>query len=64
MEEQAQDYFLAARQTITSLANMIDESYLQKHFSRTALAMLPKEKPVTVNRAARSAFGGLTERER
>ena len=33
-------------------------------FSRSTLATLPREKPVPASRAAKSAFGGLTERER
>jgi len=31
---------------------------------QAALATLPREKPVSANRAAKEAFGGLTERER
>lgn len=62
--EQAQGHFLLARQAIADLADTIDDSYLQEQFSRAALAMLPREKPLTASRAAKSAFGGLTERER
>jgi len=63
-EEQAQSNFRAARQVIASLAGTIDDDYLREQFSRSTLATLPREKPVPASRAAKSAFGGLTERER
>lgn len=63
-EEQAQNYFRAARETIASLASTIDEPYLREHFTQTALATLPREKALTSARAARTARDGLTGRER
>jgi len=63
-EEQAQHNFHLARQVIASLASTIDDAYLSEHFSCAALATLPREKPVAASRTAKSAFGGLTERER
>ncbi|HET8846517.1 MAG TPA: AAA family ATPase [Ktedonobacteraceae bacterium] len=63
-EELAQSHFHSARQIIRSLASTMDDDYLREQFSRTALGMLPKEKPVAASRMAKSTFGGLTERER
>ena len=63
-EEQAQSNFRSARQIIASLTNTIGDDYLREEFSRAALATLPREKPEAASRVAKSAFGGLTERER
>jgi len=63
-EDQAQVNFTAAREGIESLAQAIDDDYLREHFLHAALSTLPREKPVSPNRAAKEAFGGLTERER
>ncbi len=63
-EDLAQHNFTSARQSIASLASTIDDVYLCEHFSRAALTTLPREKTVSVNRVAKEAFGGLTERER
>jgi DNA-binding CsgD family transcriptional regulator/tetratricopeptide (TPR) repeat protein len=63
-EDQAQHAFTSARQSIVSLASTIDDAYLHEHFLRAALATLPRERPISVNRVAKEAFGGLTERER
>jgi DNA-binding CsgD family transcriptional regulator/tetratricopeptide (TPR) repeat protein len=63
-EDLAQRNFTSARQGLASLARTIDDIYLREHFSRAALATLPREKPVTASRVAKEAFGGLTERER
>lgn len=63
-EDLAQRNFTSARQGIESLASTLDDVYLREHFLHAALATLPREKPASTNRAAREAFGGLTERER
>ncbi|HLZ62228.1 MAG TPA: AAA family ATPase [Ktedonosporobacter sp.] len=63
-EALAQRNFTAARQEIASLARTIDDAYLREQFLHAALATLPGEKPVSASRAAKEAFGGLTERER
>jgi predicted ATPase/DNA-binding CsgD family transcriptional regulator len=62
--DQARRNFTSAREGINSLASSIDDSYLREHFLHAALSSLPREKPVSPNRAAKEAFGGLTERER
>jgi len=63
-EDLAQRNFSSARQGIASLASTIDDSYLREQFLQAALTTLPREKPVSVSRTAKEAFGGLTERER
>ncbi len=63
-EDLAQRNFTSARQGIESLASTIDDVYLREQFLHAALTTLPREKPASTNRAARDAFGGLTERER
>ena len=63
-QDLAQRNFTSARQGLASLARTIDDVYLREHFLHAALATLPREKPVSVSRIAKEAFGGLTERER
>ncbi len=63
-DDLAQRNFTSARQGLASLARTIDDVYLREHFLHAALATLPREKPVSVSRVAKEAFGGLTERER
>ena len=63
-EDQAQHAFSSAREVIDSQASTIDDGYLREHFLQAALSTLPREKLVSPNRAAKAAFGGLTERER
>lgn len=57
-------HFASAREAIVSLARTVDDDALREHFLQTALGTLPREKAVSPNRAAKEAFGGLTERER
>lgn len=63
-EDLARHNFTSAREGIASLASGIDDGYLREHFLHAALGTLPREKPASANRAAKEAFGGLTERER
>jgi DNA-binding CsgD family transcriptional regulator len=63
-EDLARHNFTSAREGITSLASSIDDGYLREHFLHAAQSSLPREKPASPNRAAKEAFGGLTERER
>jgi DNA-binding CsgD family transcriptional regulator/tetratricopeptide (TPR) repeat protein len=53
-----------ARAGIASLADTIGDDTLREHFLQTALGTLPREKAASPGRAAKEAFGGLTERER
>jgi DNA-binding CsgD family transcriptional regulator/Flp pilus assembly protein TadD len=61
--EEAQQRFASARQVVASLAETIEDPALRRRFVQTALATLPKERPVSPRRAAASQYGGLTERE-
>jgi DNA-binding CsgD family transcriptional regulator len=63
-DDLAQRNFISARHGIASLASTIDDVPLREQFLQAALITLPKEKLVSPNRAAKAAFGGLTERER
>jgi DNA-binding CsgD family transcriptional regulator len=63
-EEQAESNFRAAREIIATLASTLDDTILREQFSQAALATLPRAKSVPASRAIKSAFGGLTERER
>lgn len=63
-EDLARRSFTSAREGIASLAKTIEDVYLREHFLHAALSTLPKEKPASPTRAAKAAFGGLTERER
>lgn len=64
LEEQAQGEWGGARKIIEQLSVTIEDGALREHFSQTALASLPRQKPMLVRRATSSQFGGLTERER
>ena len=63
-EDLARHNFTSAREGIASLLSSIDDGYLREHFRQAALSTLPREKPTSPRRAAKEAFGGLTERER
>src|SRR5262249_34525720 len=56
--------FALAREEIVSLASTVDDESLREHLLQNAPGALPKESPVSANRAAKEAFGELTERER
>jgi DNA-binding CsgD family transcriptional regulator/tetratricopeptide (TPR) repeat protein len=57
-------HFALAREGIMSLAETVGGDGLREHFLQIALSTLPRGKAVSPNRAAKAAFGGLTERER
>ena len=60
-------HFALAREGIVNLANSVGDEALREHFLQAALGTLPKEKKekaASLSRAAKDAFGGLTERER
>jgi tetratricopeptide (TPR) repeat protein len=63
-EEQAQLEYSAARHIIETLAASIDEITLKEHFLHAALASLPRVKSVSPRAKIRSAYDGLSNRER
>jgi DNA-binding CsgD family transcriptional regulator len=63
-EEEAEQAFATARALIEDLAAPIPDPVLRAHFLQQATAQLPHQKPLSPRRAAKRAFGGLTERER
>ncbi|HEU0002264.1 MAG TPA: tetratricopeptide repeat protein [Ktedonobacteraceae bacterium] len=64
-EAEAELAFSAARTIIEELAANIPDGEVQEHFLREAEALLPRTRVTSSpRRAARQAFGGLTERER
>lgn len=62
--KQARHSFAAAREVISTLAATISTADLRAQFEREALASLPQELPLTLQRVEARRFGGLTERER
>jgi DNA-binding CsgD family transcriptional regulator len=62
--EEAEQNFSSARVVIQQLAATVPADALREHFLKQALARLPAVPAPTPRRAARQAFGGLTERER
>jgi DNA-binding CsgD family transcriptional regulator len=64
-EAEAEQAFSTARAIIEELAANIPDGEVQEHFLREAEALLPRTRATSSpRRAARQAFGGLTERER
>jgi len=67
--EEAESAFSTASMIIEELAASIPDGYVQEDFLRQATAVLPRthslfSPPLTLRRAAKQAFGGLTQRER
>ncbi len=62
-EDQAHREWSEARDIITKLAATIDETTLQKHFLRTALASFPQRKPLSHEAVTSSRYGSLSARE-
>jgi DNA-binding CsgD family transcriptional regulator len=54
----------AAREVIETLAASLDDTEQRERFLHSALATLPKEKPLLPRQVAKQAFAGLSERER
>jgi DNA-binding NarL/FixJ family response regulator len=61
---EASDSSAAARGIVDELAAHIPDAELRDGFLQGALALIPRATPLTPRRAAKQAFGGLTERER
>jgi DNA-binding CsgD family transcriptional regulator len=62
--EEAEQAFATAQELIEDLAAPITDTALRAHFLQQATALLPHQEPLSPRRAAKRAFGGLTERER
>ncbi len=64
-EAEAEQAFSTARTIIEELAENIPDEHVQEQFFREAEALLPRTRATSSpRRAAKQAFGGLTERER
>ena len=63
-DEEAEHAFATAQELIEDLAAPIPDPSVRTHFLQQATALLPRQGPISPRRAARKAFGGLTERER
>jgi DNA-binding CsgD family transcriptional regulator len=62
--EEAEHAKAFAQELIEDLATTITDTALRAHFLQQAIALLPRQEPLSPRRAAKRAFGGLTERER
>ena len=63
-DEAAEHAFATAQELIEDLAAPIIDTALRTHFLQQATALLPRTQTLSPRRAAKRAFGGLTERER
>ncbi len=63
-EEEAEHAFATAQELIEELAATIPDTVLRAQFLHQATALLPQQELLSPRRAAKKAFGGLTERER
>jgi DNA-binding CsgD family transcriptional regulator len=62
--EEAALAFATAQELIEGLAASVPDRSSRNHFLHEALALIPRQQPLSPRRAAKKAFGGLTERER
>jgi tetratricopeptide (TPR) repeat protein len=62
-QEEAQQAFASAREVIAQLSENIGDPALRSHFEQAAYTTLPKEKAVSLRRAAANEYDGLSERE-
>ncbi len=63
-DEEAALAFATAQELIEELAASIPDTSFRDHFLHQASGLIPRQEPLSVRRAAKKAFGGLTERER
>jgi DNA-binding CsgD family transcriptional regulator len=63
-DEEAAFAFATAQELIEELAASIPDMSLRDHFLHKASGLIPRQEPLSPRRAAKKAFGGLTERER
>jgi DNA-binding CsgD family transcriptional regulator len=62
--EEAEYAFLTTQEIVEELAAAIPDTTLRDQFLHQATALIPRQEPLSPRRAAKKAFGGLTERER
>jgi DNA-binding NarL/FixJ family response regulator len=62
--EEAAVAFAAAQELIEELAASVPDASLRDHFLHEAAGLISYPNPLSPRRAAKRAFGGLTERER
>ncbi len=62
--EEAEQAIATAQELIEEIASPIIDTALRAHFLQQATALLPRTQTLSPLRAAKRAFGGLTERER
>src|SRR5947209_20213986 len=63
-DEEAALAFATAQELIEDLATSIPDTTLRDQFLHKASELIPGQEPLSARRAAKKAFGGLTERER
>jgi DNA-binding CsgD family transcriptional regulator len=63
-KDEAEQAFSTARALIEELAADLPDEQVREQFLRQTTALLPQARPLTSDRAAKQAYGGLTARER
>ena len=62
--EEAEQAFSIAQRVIEELATNIPDESLRAHFLSSATALIPRTHPLSLLRATKRTFSGLTPRER
>jgi len=62
--EEAEYAFLTTQEIVEELAANVPDGALRENFLSRVTAQLPRSRPLSPRRVTKSAFGGLTERER
>jgi DNA-binding NarL/FixJ family response regulator len=62
--EEAEYAFLTTQEIVEELAANVPDGALRENFLSRVTAQLPRSRPLSPRRITKSAFGGLTERER
>jgi len=62
--EEAEHAFLTTQEIVEELAANVPDGALREIFFSRVTAQLPRSRPLSPRRVTKSAFGGLTERER
>ena len=63
-DEEAEHAFATAKELIEELADTLPDTSLRSTFLQQATVQIPRIQPPSPRRAAKKAYGGLTERER